>query len=37
MPTKLTTEQFIAKAREVHGELYDYSLVEYIYQNQHYL
>jgi len=26
---KLTTEQFIEKAKKVHGELYDYSLVEY--------
>jgi len=26
---KLTTEQFINKAREIHGDLYDYSLVEY--------
>ena len=30
MPNKLTTEQFIQKAREVHGDKYDYSLVEYI-------
>jgi len=30
MPTKLTTEQFIAKARAVHGNHYDYSLVEYM-------
>lgn len=27
---KLTTEQFIEKARKVHGDTYDYSLVEYI-------
>jgi hypothetical protein len=27
--TKLTTEQFIEKAIEVHGDRYDYSLVEY--------
>jgi very-short-patch-repair endonuclease len=26
---KLTTEEFIEKAKEVHGDLYDYSLVEY--------
>lgn len=26
---KLTTEKFIAKAIEVHGDLYDYSKVEY--------
>lgn len=30
MPRKLTKEEFIAKAREVHGDRYDYSLVEYI-------
>ena len=27
---KLTTEEFIKKAREVHGEKYDYSKVEYV-------
>ena len=27
---RTTTEQFIAKARMVHGERYDYSLVEYV-------
>ena len=27
---KLTTEEFIEKARKVHGDKYDYSLVEYI-------
>lgn len=27
---KLTTEQFIQKAKEVHGDKYDYSLVEYV-------
>lgn len=27
---KLTTEQFIERAKRVHGELYDYSSVEYI-------
>lgn len=26
---KLTTEQFIERAREVHGNLYDYSMVDY--------
>jgi len=31
MPNKLTTEQFIEKAREVHGDKYDYSMVEYIH------
>lgn len=30
MPRKLTTEEFIAKAREVHGYRYNYSKVEYI-------
>ena len=30
MPKKLTTEQFIQKAREVHGDKYDYSLVDYV-------
>lgn len=28
--TKLTTEEFIKKAREVHGDKYDYSKVEYV-------
>ena len=27
---KLTTEQFIKKSRDVHGDKYDYSKVEYI-------
>jgi hypothetical protein len=27
---KLTTEQFVEKARQVHGDLYDYSEVEYV-------
>ena len=30
MSKKLTTEEFIAKARRVHGDKYDYSKVEYI-------
>jgi len=30
MPKKLTTEEFIKRAREVHGDRYDYSKVEYI-------
>ncbi len=30
---KLTTEQFIEKAREVHGNKYDYSKVEYVNNN----
>lgn len=30
MPARLTKEQFIAKARRIHGERYDYSLVEYV-------
>jgi hypothetical protein len=29
MPGKLTTEEFIEKAKEVHGDKYDYSKVEY--------
>ena len=29
MPKKLTTEQFVAKAREIHGDKYDYSNVVY--------
>lgn len=29
MPKRLTTAEFIAKARTVHGDKYDYSLVEY--------
>ena len=27
---KLTTEEFIKRAREVHGDKYDYSKVEYV-------
>ena len=30
MGTKLTTREFIDKARSIHGDFYDYSLVEYI-------
>lgn len=30
MLKKLTTEEFISKTKEVHGDKYDYSLVEYI-------
>ena len=30
---KLTTEQFIQKARKVHGDKYDYSLTKYINRN----
>ena len=26
---KLTTEEFIKRAKEIHGDKYDYSLVEY--------
>lgn len=29
MPKKLTTEEFIVKSRKVHGDKYDYSLVDY--------
>lgn len=30
MTKKLTTDEFIRKAKEVHGDKYDYSKVEYI-------
>ena len=30
MPKRLTTEQFVAKAREKHGDKYDYSKVVYV-------
>ena len=30
MSAKLTTEEFIEKAKQVHGDKYDYSKVEYI-------
>jgi hypothetical protein len=30
MSKRLTTEAFVCKAKEVHGETYDYSLVEYV-------
>ena len=30
MPKRLTTEQFVAKAREIHGDKYDYSKVVYV-------
>jgi len=29
-PTQLTTELFIQKSKEIHGDKYDYSLVEYV-------
>lgn len=29
MPKRVTTEDFIAKARAVHGDKYDYTEVEY--------
>lgn len=29
MPAKLTTSEFVARARAVHGDRYDYTLVEY--------
>lgn len=31
---KLTTEEFIEKAKEVHGDQYDYSLTEYVNNKQ---
>lgn len=33
MPKKLTREEFIKKAKEKHGDKYDYSKVEYINEN----
>lgn len=30
----LTTEQFVEKAKAIHGELYDYSKVRYVYSDQ---
>ena len=30
MTKRLTTEEFIGKARSIHGDFYDYSLVEYV-------
>ena len=33
MSKKLTTEQFIEKAKSVHGDKYDYSKVKYIISN----
>lgn len=30
MPKKLTTEEFIRRSKEVHGDRYDYSKVEYV-------
>ena len=30
MPKKLTTEEFVEKAKKIHGDKYDYSKVEYI-------
>ena len=34
MPKKITTEQFIEKARKIHGDKYDYSKVEYTKANK---
>jgi hypothetical protein len=34
MPQKLTTERFIEKAKEVHGNKYNYSKVEYIFSQK---
>lgn len=30
MGKRLTTESFIKRAKEIHGDKYDYSLVQYI-------
>lgn len=35
MPRRLTTEQFIKKAKAVHGDCYDYSQVEYVRSHDH--
>lgn len=32
--TRLTTEEFIKEAKEIHGDKYDYSKVNYTYDNQ---
>ena len=29
MPKKISTDDFIEKAKDIHGDLYDYSLVKY--------
>jgi hypothetical protein len=34
MPRKLTTEDFIMKAKLIHGDKYDYSLVKYHFNNE---
>ena len=34
MPKKITTEQFIEKARKIHGDKYYYSKVEYTKANK---
>ena len=34
MAKKLTTEEFIEKAKEVHGDKYDYSLSDYVASKQ---
>lgn len=33
MPKKVTTEEFIEKAKKIHGDRYDYSLVDYVRAN----
>lgn len=35
MPKRLTTEEFIEKSKKVHGDKYDYSLVEYTVNHKH--
>lgn len=34
MPKRLTQEEFIRRAKEVHGDKYDYSKVEYSSMNE---
>ena len=37
MQQRVTTEEFIEKARKVHGDKYDYSKVEYINSQKRYV
>lgn len=34
MPKRLTTQQFIERARDVHGDMYDYSQTHYVRSNE---
>lgn len=35
MPRKLTTQEFVDRAQEIHGEKYDYSKVKYLHSRRH--